>query len=236
MGTKRFVPSIVREYVRYYEDEGLTDAVHVVHPLVSQTPAAPAPDVVYMEETGHNVPDSFYTYWETHGGLNRFGFPLTEAFDERSLTDGEIYLTQYFERARFEYHPELEASGDTVKLGLLGKESAAMRYDEAPFQPIEPFESRSDFQYFPETGHSTSYRFLETWLANGGVESFGYPISEKFEEASLTDGKIRLVQYFERARFEYHPDESWSKQIKLGHLGREVLIHRGWLPGSGVED
>ena len=111
-----------------------------------------------------------------------------------------------------------------------------MRYEEEAFQPIEPFESTEELTYFPETEHSTSYRFLEYWLANGSVESFGYPISEKFEEASLTDGRIRLVQYFERARFEYHPDDEWSKQIKLGHLGRELLIRRGWLPGAWVED
>ena len=235
IGTRRLVASIVREFVRYYDDDEFFDSVHVVHPYVSRAEEDSGSDGRYFAETGHNVPSAFHAYWTEHGGLNRFGFPLTEPFVERSLTDGQEYLTQYFERGRFEYHPELEFANDSVKLGLIGREATGMRYEEEAFQPIEPFESTEELIYFPETEHSTSYRFLEYWLANGSVESFGYPISEKFEEASLTDGRIRLVQYFERARFEYHPDDEWSKQIKLGHLGRELLIRRGWLPGAGVE-
>ena len=236
MGTKRLTASIVQEFVRYYDDEELFDSVHVVHPYVSRAKEVSSPGARYFVETGHNVPSDFYDYWTANGGLSRFGFPLTEPFSERSLTDGELYLTQYFERGRFEYHPELEAVGESVKLGLLGREATAVRHAEEPFQPIEPFESTEELWYFSETLHSTSYRFLEYWIANGGIESFGYPISEKFEEASLTDGRARLVQYFERARFEYHPDDEWTKQIKLGHLGREFLIRRGWLPGAGIED
>ncbi len=231
LGAKRLVPSIVREFVRYYEDEELYESVFVVHPRVARVAETREVGGHYFQETGHNVPASFYEYWESHGGLNRFGFPLTEAYEERSETDGGRYLTQYFERARFEYHPELEYKNDAVKLGLLGFEQTVQRYEDEPFLPIKALESTDEVWYFPETGHSTSFRFLEYWIANGGVETFGYPISEKFDEYSDTDGKVHLVQYFERARFEYHPDDSWDKQVKLGHLGREILIGRGWLPG-----
>ena len=234
MGTRVLNASLVREFVRYYAEDEWSDAVHVVHPLVSRVEQGAGGH--YFPETGHNVPAAFYEYWQNHGGLERFGFPLTEAFDELSETDGNVYLTQYFERARFEYHPELEARNDAVKLGLLGAEVASARRSETPFLPVAPVASTADVWYFPETRHTTSYRFLEYWIRNGGVESFGYPISEKFEEPSQTDGKIHLVQYFERVRLEYHPDDVWEKQIKLGHLGREILIRRGWLPAPGVED
>ncbi len=235
IGTKTLVPTLVREFVRYFGGDADSDAVHVVHPLVSRVERDLSAGGQYVDETGHIVPAVFQTYWAAHGGLNRFGFPLTEAFDEKSATDGETYLTQYFERARFEYHPELASKGDVVKLGLLGAEAVASRLGQQAFQPVAATASTAEMLYFPETGHTTSYRFLETWISEGGLESFGYPISEKFEEASLTDGSVRLVQYFERARFEYHPDDAWDKQIKLGHLGREVLIRRGWLPAPGVE-
>ena len=235
VGTRVLNASIVREFVRYYAEDEWSDAVHVVHPLVSRVPQNTPAGGHYFPETGHNVPAPFYAYWQSHGGLERFGYPLTEAFDELSETDGKVYLTQYFERARFEYHPELEARNDTVKLGLLGAEVASARRAETPFLPIAPVTSTAEVWYFPETGHTTSYRFLEYWRQHGGVESFGYPISEKFEEPSQTDGKIHLVQYFERMRLEYHPDDVWEKQIKLGHLGREILIRRGWLPAPGVE-
>jgi len=48
------------------------------------------------------------------------GLPLSDQFEERS-TDGKTYTVQYFERARFEYHPENIAPYD-VLLGLLGKQ------------------------------------------------------------------------------------------------------------------
>jgi hypothetical protein len=232
IGTRRIMATLVREFVRYYDEEEREALVHVPHPLVG--PAAPDPlaGARYVPETGHNVPAPFAAYWDVNGGLQRFGYPLTEPFDEVSATDGKQYLTQYFERARFEYHPEFEGTKDAVQLGLLGRESVAHRMDEEPFRPIAPFASTSELVYFPETGHSTSYRFLESWSTQGGVPVFGFPISAKFEEVSRTDGKVHLIQYFERARFEYHPDDAWDRQIKLGHLGRELLIDRGWLPGG----
>jgi hypothetical protein len=233
MGQRRIVATLVREFVRYYDEEEEHVDVHVVHPLVSRAEAGMASGARYVSETGHNIPSPFAAYWDAHGGLERFGYPLTEAFEELSATDGKLYLTQYFERARFEYHPEFEGTDDAVQLGLLGMESVVNRLHEEPFRPTEPFPSTSELAYFPETSHSTSYRFLATWSALGGVEVFGFPISEKFEEVSRTDGLVHLIQYFERARFEYHPDEPWDKQIKFGHLGREVLIDRGWLPGAG---
>ncbi|MFW6075829.1 MAG: N-acetylmuramoyl-L-alanine amidase, partial [Chloroflexota bacterium] len=133
----------------------------------------------------------------------------------------------------FEWHPDHAETEYEVQLGLLGSERTRDRRDEPAFQEIEPFESTGDTIYFPETGHSTSHRFLQVWGERGGVAIFGFPISEKFEERSKTDGKIHLIQYFERNRFEYHPDEPDPYyQVLLGHLGREILIDRGWIPGA----
>jgi len=47
------------------------------------------------------------------------GYPISEPFPEISPTDGQIYLTQYFERNRLELHPELPPEF-RVSLGLLG--------------------------------------------------------------------------------------------------------------------
>src|SRR5215212_9907914 len=76
-------------------------------------PAAsrPAPEVkdpnkIYFAETGHYMGTVFYNYWQKYGGLAQFGYPFTEEFEERNPTDGKIYVVQYFERARFERHPE----------------------------------------------------------------------------------------------------------------------------------
>ena len=63
----------------------------------------------------------FFDYWQAHGGLAQQGLPLSDEFDEVNPTDGKTYRVQYFERARFEYHPENQAPYD-VLLGLLGRE------------------------------------------------------------------------------------------------------------------
>lgn len=66
--------------------------------------------------------------------------------------------------------------------------------------------------YFPETGFWVSDPFLRFWEQNGGLPTFGYPISRVFYQ----DGLLR--QYFERAVFERHDH--------LAGSGYEVLVTR----------
>jgi hypothetical protein len=73
-----------------------------------------------FDVTGYNVCGDFRAYWEQHGGLERFGYPITPAFEER--VEGVTYLVQYFERRRMEYHPELVGTPYAVLLGLLGRD------------------------------------------------------------------------------------------------------------------
>ena len=51
---------------------------------------------------------------------------------------------------------------------------------------------------------------------------FGYPLSEAQIETNA-DGKAVLTQWFERARFEFYPDNPASSQVLLGRLGAEVM-------------
>ncbi|HBY46781.1 MAG TPA: hypothetical protein DEG70_11130, partial [Chloroflexi bacterium] len=81
-----------------------------------RTAAAAGPTVVYFPVTGHHVADSFLSTWRRLGGLATFGYPLTEA-----MTDPDTGLTvQYFERERFEYHPENAGTEWEVQFALLG--------------------------------------------------------------------------------------------------------------------
>ncbi len=77
---------------------------------------------VFYTATGHTLSGVFKTYWEQHGGLEQFGYPITEEYQEVSLTDGKTYTTQYFERSRFEQHPENKGTQYEVLQGLLGRE------------------------------------------------------------------------------------------------------------------
>ena len=189
---------------------------------------AAAPNVVYFPQTGHNVGEPFLTYWRDHGGLAMYGYPLTEAIQEKSATDGKTYTVQYFERARLEAHPENQAPYN-VLLGQLGRTLAAHivgnpAFDKVPADKVTASETNA---YFPQTGHTLSGAFLDYWKANGGLAQFGYPLSEPFLEKSPTDGKVYTVQYFERNRFELHPENKPPYNVLLGLLGRQIAQQSG---------
>jgi hypothetical protein len=165
--------------------------------------------------TGYKPSAGFLDYWQKNGGLTMFGYPISPERLEKSPTDGKQYIVQWFERARFEYHPEYTGTGSEVLLGLLGSQLAAGRTFPtiAPPQGVEAVCSN-------ETGHCVWGRFLERWRELT-VPIVGLPLSDQFEERS-TDGKSYTVQYFERARFEYHPENSPPHDILLGLLGRQL--------------
>jgi hypothetical protein len=180
----------------------------------------PDPQTVFFPQTRHNLSGEFLSYWQENGGLPIFGYPLSEPFTERG------YTVQYFERNRFELHPENQPPYN-VLLGRLGADQVAGRV----FPKAEPFESGRDHRYFPETGHSLHFAFLGYWNRNGGLAQFGYPISEEIREVSPTDGKEYTVQYFERARFEYHPEyKGTNAEVLLGLLGVTTIKGKGWMP------
>ena len=113
----------------------------------------------FFGETGHAIAPQFWAYWSSHGleldgrrgisfpeSLALFGMPLSEAQTETNPTDGQPYLTQWFERARFELHPAADGIAGTVLLarggggrggapgGRPGTSSAACRAAEYPGQ------------------------------------------------------------------------------------------------------
>ena len=189
--------------------------------------------------TGKQVCDSFLAYWRDHGGLAQQGYPLSDAFLETNPTDGKQYLTQYFERARFEHHPENQPPYD-VLLGLLGGEQYRARTSAAPPPPFpgDPFNNPAypqECATFAETGQTVCSLFLAYWRANGGLAQQGLPLTGVIHEANPTDGKTYPTQYFERARFEFHeeiPDPRY--RVLLGLLGREQFLaaYPGGIPGG----
>ncbi|HEX2913858.1 MAG TPA: PQQ-binding-like beta-propeller repeat protein [Chloroflexia bacterium] len=81
--------------------------------------SAPTNTTGYFAATGHTILPDFYSYWQNNGGLARYGYPISQPFQAVS-SDGKTYITQYFERDRFELHPG--PNGNQVLLGLIGRE------------------------------------------------------------------------------------------------------------------
>jgi hypothetical protein len=168
----------------------------------------------FFPETGHSVGGRFLAYWERHGGLAINGYPISPERDE-VLEDGRVYRVQWFERVRLEYHPENPAPYDM----LLGQFGRLLH----PADP--PVAAMPGARFFAETGHNLHGRFLTYWDAHGGLAQFGFPLTETFTE-TLEDGKRYEVQYFERARFEYHPENPEPYRVLLGQFGRRILAER----------
>ncbi|HEX5689449.1 MAG TPA: hypothetical protein VFX76_05580, partial [Roseiflexaceae bacterium] len=96
------------------------------------------------------------------------------------------------------------------------------REGEAPFQAVD---NPGDGTFDDLTGHTIRNDpapFRSFYEGNGGLEVFGRPKSEQFQELNQATGQVYWVQYFERQRMEWHPDEPDPRyQILLGLLGNE---------------
>jgi len=219
-----------------YEGFGILDHEDPVQLNVSLNPTAPTDaikdaDNIFFSDTKHNMAPEFKDYWNANGGVYQFGFPITEAYVDVNGDDGHSYKVQYFERARLEAHLEQTDPRFQVQLGRLGVVVTVGRGGEKPFVRVDKVADSGTRRYFAETGHTLSGAFKTYWEGHGGLALYGFPICEEFAEKSATDGKTYTVQYFERNRFEYHPENKGTPQeVLLGLLGSEVLRRRGWLP------
>ena len=163
-----------------------------------------ASDQVYFPETGHWVTGDFLkAYQGVPDPALVFGYPITEAFQDQTL--GRV--VQYFQRTRFELYPE-NPPELKVTISPLGK------YLYTPGAALPIPDNFPACRSFEETGFQVCYTFLDFYLANGGAAQFGYPISN-FE---VHEGWI--MQYFQRARIEWHPELPPGQRVVLSDLGR----------------
>ena len=184
--------------------------------------------VTFFPATAHSLRGDFARFWNANGGLAVFGYPISEEFNE--TTAEGTFRVQYFERERLELHPENPASR-RILLGRLG-DLALLRSgrDWRRFERGEPGDP--ECRFFIETGHNVCGLFQEYWESNGladpslegtqaSLQLFGLPLSEAQEEVN-SSGDAVVVQWFERARFEYHPELPEEYAVSLGLLGSET--------------
>ncbi len=191
---------------------------------VGRPPDEPAARTFF--QTGHAIEEPFLSGWLARGGLAGPGLPLTRPYARQNLT-GEWLLVQDFERARLENHPEFAGEPAEILGAPVGRELAATHLQPEHFVASAPCQPAADRACFAGTDFGVEAGFRDFWLANNGEVRFGLPISTEFNENGVT------VQYFERARLEWHPELPSGEQIIAGQIVREQLIDEGWLLPDG---
>ncbi len=171
----------------------------------AQTSTPQASDSLYFPETGHYVKGDFLTAYQSAVDPGRvYGWPITEAF-----TDSTGSQVQYFQKTVLQLHPN-----DPPELRIRPQDLGYFLYKTGSPLPLPP--NFPACRVFPEDleKHQVCYSFLDFYLSYGGPAQFGYPISN-FE---IQDG--RIVQSFQRARFEWHPELPAGQTVALTDLGR----------------
>jgi len=177
--------------------------------LAGSSAYAQGADSQFFPETGHYVTGEFLKVFnKASNPVLVYGFPITDAFSH----PGDNRHYQYFEKALFLFDPD-NTPGFQVKPLPLGK----MLYPIEPAPTFTPISTGC--QVFPDSGftYSVCYAFLDFFQDHGGVSQFGYPISN-FE---TREGMI--VQYFQRARFEWHPELPSGNRVMISNLGYEYF-------------
>jgi hypothetical protein len=212
---------------------------HVPAPLSSSNPSQnpspppppppPDPDQRCFEATGYCISGRIREYWEANGGLPVFGYPITP--QQQETIENQQLQVQWFERNRLELHPENQRPYD-VLLGRLGPDRLVQQ--NRNWMEFATSAPQPGCRYFEATGHNVCGDILATWRANGleldgrpgkteaeSLALFGLPLSDV--QTETIQGQQIQVQWFERARFELHPENSPPHNVLLGLLGREVL-------------
>ena len=161
-------------------------------------------------ETGHWVSGKFLQEYQANPrSAWVYGLPISRAFQIDSPGSSQEVWYQYFEKARFEYRPN-----NPEDLQLTISPLGAYLHDMAPAAEIIPTEiGLSSCQYFSQSGHQVCFAFLSFFQQQGGISQFGYPVSE----VEIRDG--RKVQYFQKARFEWHPENKHGERVQLTDIG-----------------
>ncbi len=190
----------------------------------------------------HNIPNllvfadgqqrnaDFKSYFEDNGGIERWGLPISEVFEEERGA-----LTQYYQRGAVDFHKRSDLGGiwvlerrltwdymgggaaSSVDMGV--ELNITNPNDGVSIGPWGHKVSNVDTQ-----GRTTGFRDFFERL--GGVQSFGFPKTDAREDTAgsgmllvqgSTPGRVR--QYFQAAVFEYFPDNPSLFRVQLTLLG-----------------
>lgn len=207
-------------------------------PTSTPTPAPQATPASSVESMAHSstvaqytVSPIFASFWNDNGGLSTFGYPIGDVF---TVDAAHGVVAQLFEKQLLEQHPQQGGTPYEIELSRIGVQYAAQHglLATTDFQPVahSSAQQSSDCVYFALTQHDVCDAFLSYWQHHGldfgdpgtsfreSLALLGYPVSEPFvdPETGLT------VQYFERARLEFHPENPEGRAVILSNLEADI--------------
>ncbi len=181
---------------------------------------------------GETLTADFKEFYDRAGGLQRWGFPISEVHIEESGT-----LTQYYQRGVIDFHRRADLGGIYVLERRLTWDYFGGGVGGSPDLGVEPgtVNHNSGEQLGPWNHKVSNFSvggvrtgFLDFFNAFGGVQAFGFPKTEARVDtnapgtvhiAAATTGFIR--QYFQAAVMEYHPLDA-HEPVKLRLLGDDL--------------
>jgi hypothetical protein len=182
-------------------DEHGAEALKSWNLLVAGSPTGA--NARYFPRTGEYTVEPFLSFWDENNGAATIGPPVGPPI---ATDDGDSH--QYFRYARLERDDDGQ-----VYLGLIGREI----FGQPENPPDRP--PGSNARLFDTTGHYIRGPIREFWEENGGLVSFGYPLSQEFE----TDQGY--AQYFERALIEVIVLGN-LEIVELAPLGEQLYASR----------
>jgi hypothetical protein len=191
------------------------------------------------------IAPAFSAYWRGNGGLPVFGYPIGPLAPYAPPGSTATVDTQWTERNRLERHPENSAPYNVLigrvgaeRLEQLGRDHWADGGEQGP---------QDGCIWFAETRQNVCDQaagagFKSYWEQNGlrigglsryeqSLALFGLPLTAANPEPG-PNGELIVTQWFERARFEWHPDNPAQYRVLLGLLGREVRDALPAAPGG----
>lgn len=203
--------------------------------LIPHATAHAQPSVTCIEQPLSCIGEPFKDIWLKNNGPENFGVPLGPVTSQ--MINGTQVVRQEFERTRMEFFPTRQEP-NAVVLARVGAE-----WLDANINRLTPV-SRDHQQLFTpglgdcrpvaDNAPSVCGPFL-TYYEQNGIHIDALPYVHPAEQrarygAPLTpamsmarDGKVYVVQIFERARLEWYPDDAYNKVVKIGNVVSEMV-------------
>ena len=219
------------------------DAVRVVSSVLVADDANPSlsHNIPRLEVTigGQTLTADFAAFYQSSGGLTRWGLPTSEVFMEEIGA-----LTQYYQRGVVDFHPRHDLGGIYVMERRLAWDYFGGGIAGSVDMGVEPGTTNhnSGEEHGP-WGHKVSNfsvggvwtGFLNFFRTYGGVDAFGFPKTEAridtnrpgtLHIAAATPGFIR--QYFQAAVLEYHPGAGVRLRLLGDDLRNRLYPNNAW--------